>query len=348
MKINHQFKTVPTQISEELRKNGSMAANGTRRISPESTKRRAESLYMAFDQLKEGGFAIKNIHNIQQKHLQYLASRWELEGLSASTLQSRWSVLKVFFNRWLGKNGFVKPIENYLLDPSRAKRNYAATIDKSWSGKVSTQEMIDKIRAIDLHVGNQLLMMHGFGLRRKEAIMFRPQQDIFDNHIVLSAGTKGGRVRIVPILCQEQRDLLCYLRSICQFKWESLGNPKKTLKQNISRFNNLLRSVGINKKDSGVTSHGLRHEYVHDRYEQILQEPSPLRSGQPIRNKVKLLQAKQTIAAELGHGRTSITNSYFGKIRPAPRSVSQKIGPTNTKPLPEITSFNTNKVDNES
>jgi integrase len=170
----------------------------------------------------KGGYAVTELNNVKQKHLTYLAQRWEEDGLAASTLQTRWSVLKLCFNTWLKKGGFVKPIQSYLKDPSRAERTYIAQADKSWSAKVDTEQQILRVMAEDKIVGDQLMMMWRFGLRRKEAIMFKPHMNDLGKYISVTDGTKGGRTRIVPVETEQQRELLDRLK-------ESVRGHKKPL-----------------------------------------------------------------------------------------------------------------------
>ena len=61
-------------------------------------------------------------------------------------------------------------------------------------------------RVKDAHVKMALRLQAAFGLRREEAIKFRPRYADRGDHIAVKASTaKGGRPRDVPVLKDEQR-----------------------------------------------------------------------------------------------------------------------------------------------
>ena len=307
--------TAKGKISTLLRGHISTAANGTRRLSSETVEIRMNTLFMVVDQLKEGGFAITDIGRLQQKHLYYLARRWEAEGLSAGTLQNRWSILKTLLEKWYGRKGSINKLSTYLLDPSRADRTYIATEDKSWSAKVDYEMIFKMVYAKDRYVGDQLRMMLLFGLRKKEAIMFQPLLCDLGDIISITTGTKGGRHRWVEVTTPEQRQFLDELRSRCRNRSEHLGNPSRTLEQNLARFENVLAALKITKKGMGISSHGLRHQFANDLIEKMTGQPTPVRAGGVPIDRERFEEAREHATRALGHGRTSITSAYHGSVR---------------------------------
>lgn len=67
-----------------------------RRAAHSTMKKRCQVLFLVFGQLHEGGFKIENPRNLRPQHVHYLMRRWEAEGLSASVLTNRFSILKSF------------------------------------------------------------------------------------------------------------------------------------------------------------------------------------------------------------------------------------------------------------
>lgn len=324
--VAHQ--TIKDKIAMLLRLHGNTAANGSRRISPETSHVRAKTLFMIVDQLKEGGFDIHDLKKLQAKHLQYLATRWEQEGLAAGTMQNRWSLLKTVLEKWLDRQGVIKPLASYLAKPESAVRTYAAQEDKSWSAKVANvDELIVAVSAKDRYVGNQLKMMKAFGLRRKESVMFKPRIHDLGDYIVVTEGTKGGRQRTVNVATPAQRALLDDLKSQCSNRLDHLGNPKKNLHQNLARFNNVLRSLGICRANMGITSHGLRHQFANDMVEELSGQPTPVRSGQVPIDREKFEEARLSATLALGHGRTSVTTAYHGAMREPAKGKTSEVTP---------------------
>ena len=68
----------------------------------------------------------------------------------------------------------------------------------------------------------------------------------------------------------------------------------------------------IRDRAEGITSHGLRHGYANDRYEQIAGQPSPVRGG-TASDRDTDLAARLEVAEELGHSRESVTTHYLGR-----------------------------------
>jgi hypothetical protein len=74
----------------------------------------------------------------------------------------------------------------------------------------------------------------------------------------------------------------------------------------------IVRACGISRED-GVTSHGLRHEYLQNLYkEQTGQEP-PIRGRAPGRLRADIERAaRQEVAEQAGHLRVAISSHYLG------------------------------------
>lgn len=294
-------------------------------ISHETRQDRAEILFLAFSQLRELGFKIEEPKNLATRHVEALVNRWEdTEKLSASTLQKRLSVLRAYA-KWIGKEGMIGSTKHLVKDPANARRSYIATEDKSWTAKgVDPREIIAKVQAFDSYVGIQLKVMWAFILRRKEAICFKPRMNDRGEYIevgegavvYLSQGTKGGRDRISDFDfmpdAAERRAVLEEAKAMVCSEDAHLGRPDRSLKQNINRFEYVMRKFGLTKDGLGVTGHGLRHQGMNDGYEAITGTASPVRGGvcvdKELDEKARLRQTRNA-----GHSRKQITSAYYGK-----------------------------------
>lgn len=283
-------------------------------ISQQTILKRTTVIFSFFRELRSAGFHIKDPKNLSQKHISFMVRKWESASLAASTMQTRLSVMRGFCE-WMGKPGMVRPLEFYLANKENAKRNYIANEDKSWCAKLSDVDgLIAKVAAADEIVGVQLRLMLEFGIRKKEAICFRPKLADQGAYIVVTEGTKGGRDRVLPVTTDAQRQLLDYCKSRCAGTTAHLGRPGKTLLQEMHRFEYIMAKFGITRKVLGVTSHGLRHQYLNDRYEEISGKPSPVRGGSEV-NKELDEMARYRVSEEAGHSRINITSAYFGSNR---------------------------------
>jgi hypothetical protein len=101
-----------------------------------------------------------------------------------------------------------------------------------------------------------------------------------------------------------------------------------SLKTWIQKYYRVIRSKGISKKECGASSHGCRHAYAQDRYEEItgFKAPCKFETKEKYRkNAIKIAgegwrklnqDARQIIKAELGHGpdRDDVVSQYLGAI----------------------------------
>ncbi|WP_312283857.1 integrase domain-containing protein [Candidatus Igneacidithiobacillus taiwanensis] len=153
-----------------------------------------------------------------------------------------------------------------------------------------------------------------FGLRKKEACLFdakTAQKEAKSGRITISTGTKGGRVRIVPITNQRQIDTINAAARI-QGKDRSMipaNMSYKDFRPTIDRVSAAL------KRETGQSLHSLRAAYACQRYREITGYHAPVIAGRRLADKAADYQARAQIATELGHGRTDVVAAYVGSAR---------------------------------
>ncbi len=289
-----------------VRANGSVASSSTRQARRRILKQVFKFLLKRFPELEDAT-------KFKERHVVALAELWEKQNLGASTIQTRLSVIRVFANIWLGKAGMVRKTECYFSDPALVKRDYITKVDKSWSGNsVDFDEVLTKIRAMDTCVAIAVEFMRAFGFRRKEAVMFTPHTSDEGLLVQISRGAKGGRERKVPVLMESQKELLSRARALVTPS-QSLASHNRSLKQALRRFDYVMTKLQITKMGLGVTGHGLRSEYAQNRIKKITGHDAPIKKSLSCSDADNELQARKEISGELGHTRTAITNTYFGK-----------------------------------
>ncbi len=302
-------------------------------VSFKTQSERACSLFRCFRDLHALGYKIRNPYCLGGRHVRVLMQDWTAaqprarrRTLSPAMVQTELSHLRTFAN-WIGKPGLVLPAESYVDDPARVTRHSAATADKSWPAHgVDPDRVIEEIALHDPWVGAQLRLARAFGLRIKEAVMIQPRlaerpagdasgrSDFVGGHLEVTRGTKGGRLRRVPIDTLAKRTALAAAKALLTSDAQYLANPSRSLVQNLDRLTNVMKKFCVTRKALGVTPHGLRHEYAEDRYEAFAGVPAPVRGGPPIDLSVDE-QARLRVAEELGHSRTQILAAYCGSSR---------------------------------
>lgn len=306
---------------------------------------RRQGLFRIFALLHKLGYKTRP-QNFGQNHLQALMMYWTGQlvptqsqpavalriprrdkPFSAAYIQQQVSFLRAFA-AWIGKPGLVKKAQVYAHDPHLVKRSYCAKVDRSWAANgVDAPAMTERVRLIDQHVATQLRLMVAFGLRRKEAVMFSPDAaevpayalpakhsslDSYISFLRIKRGTKGGRLRFAAIRTEEQVAALAEARALVRNKHGHIGRPGLSLKQSLDLFSNVVRQVGLTKKELGVTPHGLRHQFAGDLYFDITHVRAPVRGGDALSDRDALQDAYRQVARQLGHNRPQISNAYLG------------------------------------
>lgn len=325
-------------------------------VSHSTMQARAKGLFRAFRTLRALGFKPAP-ENLNGGHIDILMRYWTADQTlaaslahnaprvslratpySAAYIQQQLSILRVFAG-WIGKPGLVRDAEHYTTERDIVRRSYSAKFDKGWTGNgVDIGASINAVAQIDVHVAVQLRMLMAFGLRRKEAVMFRPHlSEVPDfalpascaaihryvSFLRIKRGTKGGRLRFAAIRTQAQRDALDAAKRIAQHPHSHLGRPGLSLKQSLDLFSNVVRAAGLTKSLLGVTPHGLRHEFAGDLFFDIASVQPPVRGGDACTDPETLRAAYLEVARQLGHNRPQISSAYLGASPRMPAVVSE-------------------------
>jgi integrase len=314
-------RTIYPYLRQRAKRNGVCSAK--------MRKERRTFLLAVVAELWELGYRIRGLEALSARHVDALMRHWHQKGIVAGTLHTRLSMIKVLCD-WLGKRNVVRDITAYL--PAEAvRRNTVAKVSKAWDVKnIDPREIIRLANQIDERLAVMLSLQLHFGLRVKESIELRPGHAVIDNGTVLELqeGTKGGKVRYVPIKLDIQREVIAWARLVAE-----LGGNKRvrwpdcTFKQAQSRFYHYVRDrLGISRKTLGVTPHGLRHTYAQGSYEEQTGLPCPLKGGAIGRiDRETHRMASMTVSSALGHGRIDVTTAYYGSYGHALRMLPSKV-----------------------
>jgi Integrase/Phage integrase, N-terminal len=262
---------------------------------------RLGSLKLMAEQLRELGFRQLVATSLSGKHVDALLSRWKAEGLSVGTIKNRVAHLRWWAEK-AGKRGLV-PLDNAKL--GIPQRVYGTDDNKAW--KLDEQ----KLTAVaDPYIRVSLQLEQAFGLRREEAIKFRPSVADRGNHIYLTGSwTKGGRERVVPITTAEQRVVLDEAHRVAGAG--SLIPADRNYIRHRNVYDGQCKSAGFRNM------HGLRHGYAQARYEALTGWKAPKAGGPSMRALIPMQRemdaiARDIISNELGHSRLDVTKTYLG------------------------------------
>ena len=225
-----------------------------------ATRRDREyTLSLIADQLWEAGYKHLRVKELKGRHVNALVARWTAEELNPGTIKNRMSVLR-WWARKTGRNSVIDRENARYGIPTRVYVN-----NESKAIQISTTEL-NKVR--DFHVRMSLELQREFGLRREEAIKFRPAYaDKGDKIVLKSSWTKGGKPRAIPVRTEAQRELLAQLhQAVGQ---QSLIPSGRRYVQQLHVYERETARVGLNRM------HGLRHAYAQRRYRALTSWKGP-------------------------------------------------------------------------
>ncbi|HHJ13590.1 MAG TPA: integrase [Gammaproteobacteria bacterium] len=285
--LNYQLKQLCRQCRE-----GSYATQ----------RDRERLLTRAANDLHALGYRGMSARSLKPKHVEALVKLWFDQGLSIGVLKNRMAALRWWARKVDKQNVIARSNAHYGIP----ERSFVTTGSRA---KTLPAEKLAKVT--DAHVRMSLELQRAFGLRREEAIKFRPSYADRGDHIVLKASwTKGGRERTVPVRNARQREVLDRAHRLAGAG--SLIPPDRNYAHQLRVYEGHTCRAGLSKM------HGLRHAYAQERYEELTGWKCPAAGGPdrkaltPEQREIDR-QARQTISRELGHEREQVTAVYLGR-----------------------------------
>lgn len=312
--IKSRVKDELTHIfREHIRKSARREGDTVGSRTVELRKQEIESF---FSELFKLHYKIESVHNLKQKHLKAVFQNLEAQGQAPSTLQSKISMMRLFCE-WIGKPGMVEESSNYVVNPLSTKRTMVVKEDKSWDGNgIDVMVKLEEIRSEDKKIAGVLLLCYGFGLRIREAVMMNVFKSDEQRVLTVIHGTKGGRIRHVPIEHDWQVELLKDLRGIADQKTGKLVERGDTVERSIRRVRWQMEKRGLVLAKAGVTPHGLRHQYMHERFKEQTGVDAPVKGGDiSVLDKQEFDNKTEKLMERAGHSRKSIGAAYYGSRR---------------------------------
>jgi len=314
-------KLLPKPFLDKLQRifdhhNANRAGSHAGKCSAHTRYDRQLIIRMSMAQLWQLGFRLPEPTSLAGRHIEALMVHWDEQGITVKVLHTRISYLRSFA-RWIGKDGLVKDVHDYLPHRDLVRRE-AAKVNRAWRANgVDPDQVIAMARELDERLGVMVALQEAFALRMKESCEMRPAYCLVesDQAIEIYEGTKGGRLRRIPLDTEHKRAVFEWARNVAasgrggRIRW-----PHLTWKQARRHYYYLLaEKLGVNLKEMGVSSHGLRHGYAQGKYQDLTGLPPPIAGVDPKRVGPDAHRAAGIqISRDLGHGRVQVTASYYG------------------------------------
>ncbi|MFP3708491.1 integrase domain-containing protein [Paraburkholderia sp. SIMBA_009] len=280
-------------------------------LSIKTQEFRVRAICAALVELREGGFALASPWNLRRKHIEWLVLRWVDAKQSGGTIENKLTYLRALCG-WMNKENMVGTLADFANRKEHSLvRSYVAEVDRSWDANgVSAHDKIAEIARTCPHVAVQLKMQVAFGLRIEESFMLQPTRAVKDlDLLAVTRGTKGGRDREVPIGAK-----VAVLEEAARLSNPMTGSTvpaDRTLKQWRNWYYYVLDRHGITKAGLGVTSHGLRHQYLQEMYERWAGVAAPVKRAGERPDPELHAQAMRRVVEAAGHSRPTKANAYI-------------------------------------
>jgi integrase len=280
-------------------------------LSVKTQERRATALCKSFRELRDNGYALQTPWSLKHKHIAFLVRHWVADGQSGGTIENKLTYLRALA-QWVGKSNLVGTLADYVDRREHGlARSYVATEDKSWEAHgIDAAAKIEEIAGTCPHTAVQLKLQAAFGLRIEESFMLRPVEAVRNPQMLaVVRGTKGGLPRDVPI--ESKMAILEEAASLSNGVTGSTVPADRTLKQWRDWYYYVLEKHGVTKAGLGITSHGLRHGYLHALYERTAGTPAPIKRADERPDPLVHQEAMRRVVAAAGHSRVTKANAYL-------------------------------------
>lgn len=245
---------------------------------------------------------------------QALADQVNAGTLAAATAQNRLSALNsVMTLATQGRWSRISPTRDAGIPKRTAVRHSAP-------GGLDRDRLAQAVQQLSPHAGAVVTLCRELGLRSKEASLLNARDAVAQaratGHVTISAGTKGGRARTVPVMAKQQQALT--KAAEIQGDRRSLmpveANWRTWREGELRHAREILQNHGM----AGL--HDLRASYACERYQALTGYLAPVLIEHTTDSLEKAsraheLEARQQIAQELGHGRVSVTTAYLGGMK---------------------------------
>lgn len=281
-----------------------------RALSIKTQEYRAAKLCKAFKELRDGGFALQTPWSLKHKHVQHLVDKWIAAGQSGGTIENKLTYLRAIA-QWMGKTNLIGSLGEYAdRDALGLKRSYVATEDKSWAAHgVDAVAKIDEIAQTCPYTAVQLKLQAAFGLRIEESFMLRPAEAA-RNQVTGGDARHEGRASTRSSYRNKDR----YPRRAARLSNGQTGSTvpaDRTLRQWRDWYYYVLEKHGVTRRGIGITSHGLRHEYLQTLYEETAGVPAPIKRADARPDPQLHEEAMRRVVEAAGHSRLTKSGAYL-------------------------------------
>jgi len=253
------------------------------------TRRKRQAALLRACRILFAEFGLQSLRNLKPKHVKRLLGAWA--HLSPGEIANQMAHLRWLADK-LGKTRLI-PESNHELRIGRRVRYERA-------GKFVAPDRFEEILARLGRENDRLQLISGrwFGMRFKEAALFRPNLDVDGNRLWIKRGTKGGRPRWIWLVWPEQHAHLAELRRAFPERLGCLVDKGKTYENWRTATYKRFRAAGLSRREGDVF-HDLRRTWADKEFARLRAK------GHSIEEAAKI------VSKRLGHNRLEVLKWYL-------------------------------------
>ena len=292
------------------------------------TRARYESSCRNFIGFLDEKFKMKNLRNLQDKHVVAYIQYRQSEGIAPKTLKNDLGAIRYMHD-------MIPNVKHEISDNKRLKDVFSIVLEKTpaikgnraWTGREynDMQQFVQEMAMNDRRgsetaadVRDVMQLAKTMGLRVTEAVaMSRSQveQALRSRVYQVKSEAKNGKWRLVPLSAQGQQLMESRVQDIPRGERLFIRPGEKThaAVNRVEKFmqNNRTQFETVEGRDSRIyqglsnalTYHGLRYNYVQNRVRQEMEKG------------YSKLQAAAIVTKEVGHERVEVIDIYLGGER---------------------------------
>ncbi|WP_346799478.1 integrase domain-containing protein (plasmid) [Halomonas sp. Bachu 37] len=253
-------------------------------------------------------------------YAEHIQAEVEKDQLAVTTAQNRISTVNTVFAALRGDRYVKVSPRDYAGPRDNVRTTAPAALDTS-----RVQSAVTALHEAGLHrAAATLELAQAFGVRREEAVKadldrwsreaakYDEASKIFRVNVI--DGTKGGRDadRWIEVGDAQRQALANAFAARPDGSANLIAPNERYVDVAISRGGEIAQGREILKQHGLPGYHDSRAAYACRRYEQITGYPAPAVAGERLAPRDLDRQARETISAELGHGRIDVLVSYVG------------------------------------
>jgi len=269
-----QFEVLRQPLRVIARKLG-RRNGGRKHVSPATEKSRITNVERCVRVSLRDGLELPSIRHLDEPHVANFM-RWLLRNkCSRPYVANAFTDVRLFVEQGLGKRGVLRALKYYigpssmLPAPKMSPRGIAGKVDAN-GNRIDAEDLILRVRKIDVRAALILQLFLSLGLSRSEAFRFSPSACVDETGDIYVGGTNTHasksrivRPELVPRFAKLAAATVEEVKKLCPMLNDTIYRGLLSRRVRIE-FSGALGRAGILSTESGISVESFREEYLRE------------------------------------------------------------------------------------